>query len=120
MKNKVEICGVNTSSLPKLNNKQTGELMARIKAGEAGARDEFVIGNMRLVLSVVQRFMGRRENMDDVFQVGCIGLMKAIDNFNCDLNVRFSTYAVPTNVPCRKKLKHSVTHKRIIVKQINN
>ena len=95
MKNKVEICGVNTSSLPKLTNKQMMELMTKIKAGDERARDEFVIGNMRLVLSVVQRFMGRRENMDDVFQVGCIGLMKAIDNFNCGLNVRFSTYAVP-------------------------
>lgn len=95
MKNKVVICGVNTSTLPKLNNKQMNELMTRIKAGDEGAREEFVIGNVRLVLSVVQRFMGRRENMDDIFQVGCIGLMKAIDNFNCSLNVRFSTYAVP-------------------------
>ncbi len=95
MKNKVEICGVNTSTLPKLTNKQLTELMQRVKQGDEAAREEFVISNMRLVLSVVQRFMGRRENVDDIFQVGCIGLMKAIDNFNCSLNVRFSTYAVP-------------------------
>ena len=95
MKNKVEICGVNTANLPKLTNKQLTELMQKVKAGDEGARDEFVIGNMRLVLSIVQRFMGRRENIDDIFQVGCIGLMKAIDNFNCALDVKFSTYAVP-------------------------
>ncbi|MDR1092745.1 MAG: RNA polymerase sporulation sigma factor SigG [Clostridiales bacterium] len=95
MKSKVEICGVNTSLLPKLSGKETTELMRRVKRGEDGAREEFMIGNMRLVLSVVRRFIGRRENVDDIFQVGCVGLIKAIDNFNCDLNVRFSTYAVP-------------------------
>jgi RNA polymerase sporulation-specific sigma factor len=92
---KVEICGVNTALLPKLNNKQMIDLMSRLKAGDAEARQEFIIGNMRLVLSVVQRFMRRKENPDDIFQVGCIGLIKAINNFDSSFNVRFSTYAVP-------------------------
>ncbi len=93
--NKVEICGVDTSKLPVMKPKQMTELMLKVKAGEAGAREEFIKCNLRLVLSVIQRFTGRRENMDDLFQVGCIGLMKAIDNFNVELGVRFSTYAVP-------------------------
>ena len=95
MGNKVEITGVNTSTLPKLNGKQMSELMIRIKNGDKLARDEFAYANMRLVLSVVQRFNAPKENMDDIFQVGCIGLMKAIDNFDVGLNVKFSTYAVP-------------------------
>ncbi len=93
--NKVEICGVDTSKLPIMKPKQMKEMMLRIKAGDQSAREEFIRGNLRLVLSVIQRFTGRRENMDDLFQVGCIGLIKAIDNFNVDLGVRFSTYAVP-------------------------
>lgn len=93
--NKVEICGVDTSKLPVMKPKQMNELMLRIKAGDPTAREEFIKCNLRLVLSVIQRFTGRRENMDDLFQVGCIGLMKAIDNFNVELGVRFSTYAVP-------------------------
>lgn len=92
---KVEITGVNTSMLPKLTGAEQLELMRKIKSGDHHARDEFALCNMRLVLSVVQRFMGRKENVDDIFQVGCVGLMKAIDNFDVDLNVRFSTYAVP-------------------------
>lgn len=92
---KVEICGVNTATLPKLKNKEMVELMTRLKAGDEIARQEFIIGNMRLVLSVVQRFMKRKENPDDIFQVGCVGLIKAINNFDTTLNVRFSTYAVP-------------------------
>lgn len=92
---KVVICGVDTSTLPKLNGKEIQELMLRLKGGDDGARQQFIIGNMRLVLSVVQRFMGRRENIDDIFQVGCVGLIKAIDNFDTTLNVKFSTYAVP-------------------------
>jgi len=96
MSNKVIICGVNTSTLPMLKNKQNTELMQKIKqSGDKEARHEFIIGNMRLVLSVVQRFMNRKENIDDIFQVGCIGLIKAMENFNTELNVRFSTYAVP-------------------------
>ena len=92
---KVEICGIDTSSLPKLSSAQMNELMLRIRAGDEQARQEFIYGNLRLVLSVIQRFNNRGENVDDLFQVGCIGLMKAIDNFDVTLGVRFSTYAVP-------------------------
>ncbi len=93
--NKVEICGVNTSKLPVLTNDEKMQLFARIKQGDKAAREEFVRGNLRLVLSVIQRFNNRGENVDDLFQVGCIGLIKSIDNFNTELNVKFSTYAVP-------------------------
>jgi len=93
--NKVEICGVNTATLPNLSKKQKEELLARIKSGDYDAREEFVQGNLRLVLSVIQRFSNRGENPDDLFQVGCIGLIKAIDNFDLSQNVQFSTYAVP-------------------------
>ena len=93
--NKVEICGVNTSELPVLKNNQMMELLLKIKEGDEEARQEFVRGNLRLVLSVIQRFNNRGENVDDLFQVGCIGLMKAIDNFDLSQNVKFSTYAVP-------------------------
>ncbi len=93
--NKVEICGVNTAKLPVLPNKKMRALLARIQAGDMGARDEMVQGNLRLVLSVIQRFNNRGEYVDDLFQVGCIGLMKAIDNFDLSQNVKFSTYAVP-------------------------
>ena len=95
MANKVAICGVDTSTLPKLKNEELVELMKRVKQGDELARDEFVVANLRLVLSVVQRFSGKKEKSDDMFQVGCVGLMKAIDNFDMSLNVRFSTYAVP-------------------------
>ena len=95
MQTKVEICGVNTSGLPVLSAKKTDELLKKSAAGDKQARDELIRGNLRLVLSVVQRFQGRGESPDDLFQVGCIGLMKAIDNFNTELCVRFSTYAVP-------------------------
>lgn len=95
MGNKVEITGVNTATLPKLNGKQLAALMEQVKTGNKQAREEFAYANMRLVLSVVQRFTCRKENMDDIFQVGCVGLMKAIDNFDTTLNVKFSTYAVP-------------------------
>ena len=95
MYNKVELCGVNTSRLRILNNEEIYALLRRVRQGDAAARDELVMGNLRLVLSVIQRFAGRGEMMDDLFQVGCIGLIKAIDNFNLDLDVRFSTYAVP-------------------------
>ncbi len=95
MINKVEICGVNTSKLPLLSSAQKDELFKRIKAGDKEAREEFINGNLRLVLSVIQKFSGRGENADDLFQVGCIGLMKSVDNFDLSQNVKFSTYAVP-------------------------
>lgn len=95
MSNRVAICGVNTSLLPKLKNEELVELMKKVKSGDELAREQFVVANLRLVLSVVQRFSGKREKSDDMFQVGCVGLMKAIDNFDVSLNVRFSTYAVP-------------------------
>ncbi|MBQ2828747.1 MAG: RNA polymerase sporulation sigma factor SigG [Clostridia bacterium] len=93
--NKVEICGVNTANLKVLKEKEKLELLAKIKEGDTRAREELINGNLRLVLSVIQRFTNRGENPDDLFQVGCIGLIKAIDNFNVDLGVRFSTYSVP-------------------------
>ena len=95
MINKVEICGVNTTKLPVLSNEEKKELLIKIKNGDKGAREKFIKGNLRLVLSVVQRFAGRGESPDDLFQIGCIGLIKAIDNFDITLNVQFSTYAVP-------------------------
>ena len=93
--NKVEICGVNTASLKTLSNDEKIALLSRARCGDTLAREEMISGNLRLVLSIVQRFSARNENMDDLFQVGCIGLIKAIDNFNTELDVRFSTYAVP-------------------------
>jgi len=95
MINKVEICGVNTSKLKVLKESEKLELLQRAKQGDQEARTELVNGNLRLVLSVVQKFTNRGENLDDLFQVGCIGLIKSIDNFDTNLNVRFSTYAVP-------------------------
>ena len=95
MINKVEICGVNTAKLPLLKEKEMRELLLKMKDGDNLAREKFINGNLRLVLSVIQRFNNRGENVDDLFQVGCIGLMKAIDNFDLEQNVKFSTYAVP-------------------------
>ena len=95
MINRVEICGVNTSKLPVLSNEEKDELLKKIKNGDRDAREKFINGNLRLVLSVVGRFSGRGENADDLFQIGCVGLIKAIDNFDITLNVQFSTYAVP-------------------------
>lgn len=96
--NKVFICGVDTSKLPVLKEAQKEVLLKRVKNGDESARDELINGNLRLVLSVIQRFTGRGENLDDLFQVGCIGLIKSIDNFDITQNVRFSTYAVPMTV----------------------
>ena len=93
--NKVEICGVNTSKLPLLTQEEKDQLFERIEKGDKEARELYIKGNLRLVLSVIQRFTGNGENADDLFQVGCIGLMKAIDNFDRSLDVKFSTYAVP-------------------------
>lgn len=95
MVGRVEICGVNTSKLPVLSNEEKNELLVKIKNGDNEAREKFINGNLRLVLSVVGRFSGRGENPDDLFQIGCVGLIKAIDNFDMSLNVQFSTYAVP-------------------------
>lgn len=95
MINKVEICGVNTAKLPVLSNEEKMELLNKIKNGDKNAREKFVNGNLKLVLSVIKRFYGRGENLDDLFQVGCIGLIKAMDNFDLNQNVQFSTYAVP-------------------------
>ncbi len=92
---KVEICGVNTAKLPLLSEEEKEALFKRIKNGDKQAREDYIRGNLRLVLSVIQRFSGSGENIDDLFQIGCIGLIKAIDNFNPDLMVKFSTYAVP-------------------------
>ena len=93
--NKVEICGVNTAKLPILSNEEKEELFRRIKQGDQQAREEYIKGNLRLVLSVIKRFSNSNENADDLFQIGCIGLIKAIDNFDTTLDVKFSTYAVP-------------------------
>ena len=93
--NKVEICGVNTSSLPVLKPDEKEELFQKIKNGDQNAREQYIKGNLRLVLSVIKRFQNSNENADDLFQIGCIGLMKAVDNFDDTLNVKFSTYAVP-------------------------
>ena len=93
--NKVEICGVNTAKLPVLNAEEKEELFSRIKEGDEQARELYIKGNLRLVLSVIRRFQNSNENADDLFQIGCIGLIKAIDNFDTTLQVKFSTYAVP-------------------------
>lgn len=93
--NKVEICGVNTSKLPVLSEKRKQELFIKIKEGDEKSREEFIYGNLRLVLSILQRFGNRGENMDDLFQIGCVGLIKALDNFDTSHGVKFSTYAVP-------------------------
>lgn len=95
MARRVYICGIDTSTLPKLTHAESAELLKKIKSGDEAAKDYYIYCNMRLVLSVAQRFMSSKENMDDIFQVGCVGLIKAIDNFDVNLNVQFSTYAVP-------------------------
>ena len=92
---KVEICGVNTAKLPVLKEEEKSDLFSRIKAGDQAAREAYIKGNLRLVLSVIKRFSNSNENVDDLFQIGCIGLIKSIDNFNPDIGVKFSTYAVP-------------------------
>lgn len=108
--NKVDICGLDTSSLPRLTQQQSRELLLRIKGGDTQAREDFIRANLRLVLSVIQRFSGRGEQMDDLFQVGCIGLIKAVENFNTDLEVRFSTYAVPMIIgELRRYLRDNTT-----------
>ena len=100
MQGKVEICGVNTAKLKVLTDGEKKTLLIKAKAGDAEARQELIYGNLRLVLSIIQRFTNRKENLDDLFQVGCIGLVKAVDNFNTELDVKFSTYAVPMIIEC--------------------
>ena len=95
MARRVYICGIDTSTLPKITQEESMRLLKKIKAGDEQAKDYYVYCNMRLVLSVAQRFVSCKENMDDIFQVGCVGLLKAVDNFDISLNVQFSTYAVP-------------------------
>ena len=97
---KVEICGVNTAKLPLLTEDEKKDLWKRIKAGDSQARETYIKGNLRLVLSVLKRFSNHSENMDDLFQIGCIGLMKSVDNFDPSMEVKFSTYAVPMNILC--------------------
>ena len=108
--NKVVICGVNTSKLPLLSDEEKNELFIQVENGDRMARNRLIEGNLRLVLSVIQRFSNSSENADDLFQVGCIGLMKAIDNFDRSLNVKFSTYAVPMIIgECRRYLRDNNT-----------
>lgn len=108
MANKVVICGIDTSTLPKCDNETLVGLMTKIKQGDSVAREDFIIYNMRLVLSIVQRFSANKDNSDDIFQVGIIGLIKSIDNFNTELGVKFSTYAVPMIIgEIRKFLRDS-------------
>lgn len=108
--NKVVICGVNTSKLPLLTDDEKNDLFIKTEQGDSSARERLIEGNLRLVLSVIQRFSNSSENADDLFQVGCIGLMKAIDNFDRSLNVKFSTYAVPMIIgECRRYLRDNNT-----------
>ncbi|MBQ9919984.1 MAG: sigma-70 family RNA polymerase sigma factor, partial [Clostridia bacterium] len=102
---KVVICGVDTSTLPVLSEAQKRELLKSSREGNLQAREKLINGNLRVVLSVIKRFQGRGENPDDLFQIGCIGLIKAIDNFDISQNVRFSTYAVPMVIECRNPRK---------------
>ena len=111
--NKVELCGVNTAKLPLLSDEEKRALLLRAQSGDLAARDELIYGNLRLVLSIIQRFSGRRESLDDLFQVGCIGLIKAIDNFNTALDVKFSTYAVPMIIGEVKRYLRDNTSLRI-------
>ena len=112
---KVEICGVNTAKLPILKESEKEELFAKIKQGDMAARETYIKGNLRLVLSVIKRFSNHNENVDDLFQIGCIGLIKSIDNFYPDMGVKFSTYAVPMNVPSRNYLKSTLILLSVIV-----
>jgi len=105
---KVEICGVNTAKLPLLKASEKEKLFALIEQGDTEAREKYIEGNLRLVLSIIKRFASSNENVDDLFQIGCIGLIKAIDNFDSSLMVKFSTYAVPVNPLCRNSYKKNL------------
>ena len=120
MQGKVEICYVNPAKLPRLTAEETDALLRRARAGDAAARDELIQGNLRLVLSVIQKFAGRGENADDLFQVGCVGLIKAIDNFDPSHEVRFSTYGVPMIVSMsRKTPAPPFTGENILILELN-
>ena len=101
---KVELCGVNTAKLPLLKEEEKEDLILKIKQGDESARETYIKGNLRLVLSVIRRFLGHTDNIDDLFQIGCIGLMKSIDNFDPTMGVKFSTYAVPMNISSRNQI----------------
>ena len=116
--NKVEICGVNTSKLPLLTNDEKKLLFERIKKGDQEAREIYIKGNLRLVLSVIKRFSSSSENADDLFQIGCIGLMKAIDNFDCTMDVKFSTYAVPMIVGEIRRSLRDTAYKAIYAREM--
>ena len=120
MQGKVEIAGVNTAKLKVLKSSETMELLRRSKAGDTQARQELIEGNLRLVLSVIQRFAGRGESVDDLFQVGCVGLIKAIDNFDVNQPVKFSTYGVPMIVECRDNRKESLHDKKTSIEASNS
>ena len=120
MRSRVEICGINTAKLPVLKNDEMTALLRRAHAGDSVAREQLICGNLRLVLSVLQRFAGRGESADDLFQVGCIGLMKAIDNFDVNQPVRFSTYGVPMIVECRDNRKESLHDKKTSIEASNS
>lgn len=105
---KVEICGIDTSKLKVMTEKEKTALLIEAQSGNTAAREKLITGNLRLVLSVIQRFNNRGENPDDLFQVGCIGLMKAIDNFDTTHDVKFSTYAVPMTIPMSRTPKRSL------------
>ena len=113
MSNKVVICGVNTATLPKLTEKETMALLEKAKSGDEIAREEFIVANMRLVLSIIKRFWTKNKSSDDVFQAGCIGLIKAIDNFDLSVGVKFSTYAVPMIIGEIKRLLRDGNSMRI-------
>ena len=113
MGQKVVICGVNTSSLPLLTEEESTALMRRVKAGDEAAREQFIVGNMRLVLSVIKRFWAKKVNADDLFQAGCIGLIKSIDHFDLSVGVKFSTYAVPMIIGEIKRFLRGVNSLRV-------
>lgn len=113
MNTKVTICGLDTSTLPKLTSAQSIELLKKAHGGDEKARDQFLTANLRLVLSVVQRFGGKKENMDDIFQVGCVGLIKATENFDTSLGLKFSTYAVPMIIGEIRRFLRDGAHVRI-------
>ena len=113
MSNKVVICGVNTATLPKITESESNALLEKIKAGNEQAREQFIVANMRLVLSVIKRFWARQKSSDDVFQAGCIGLIKAIDNFDLSFGVKFSTYAVPMIIGEIKRLLRDTNSMRV-------
>ena len=118
---KVEICGVNTAKLPILKEEEKDALFARIKQGDTTARETYIKGNLRLVLSVIKRFSGNHENVDDLFQIGCIGLIKSIDNFDPTIGVKFSTYAVPMIIgEIRRYLRDKAIHTKEILSKTEN